>query len=96
MAYGHPARSSPPNVCRHGILDDDFIDSQPNRTVHARVIANCGGAEFMITLFQPPSFTDAFFDEQMKLVDIELAKLKELLEKVSWELASPGCQDRVD
>jgi len=34
------------------------------------------GAEFMITFFQPPSF----FDEQIKLVDIELAKLKEILE----------------
>jgi len=29
----------------------------------------------------PPGFTDAFFDDQIKLVDIELATLKELLEK---------------
>jgi hypothetical protein len=29
--------------------------------------------------FQPPDLTDAFFDEQIKLVDIELTKLKELL-----------------
>jgi hypothetical protein len=34
----------------------------------------------MITFFQPRGFTDEFFDEQIKLVDIELAKLKELLE----------------
>jgi hypothetical protein len=65
---------------RHGILDHDFVDRQASWTVPARVIANGGGAEFMITFFQPPSFADAFFDEQIKLVDIELAKLKEILE----------------
>jgi hypothetical protein len=65
---------------RHGILDHDFVDPQASWTVPARVIANGGGAEFMITFFQPPGFTDDFFDEQIKLVDIELAKLKELLE----------------
>lgn len=64
----------------HGILDHDFVDSQANWTVPARVIRNGDGAEFMITFFQPPGFTDAFFDEQIKLVDIELMKLKELLE----------------
>lgn len=68
---------------RHGILDHDFVDPQASWTVPARVIANGGGAEFMITFFQPPGFTDAFFDEQIKLVDVELAKLKELLEAVS-------------
>jgi hypothetical protein len=68
---------------RHGILDHDFVDPQASWTVPARVIANGGGAEFMITFFQPPGFTDAFFDEQIKLVDIELAKLKECLEKAS-------------
>jgi hypothetical protein len=64
----------------HGILDHDFVDPQASWTVPARVIANGGGAEFMITFFQPPGFTDDFFDEQIKLVDIELVKLKELLE----------------
>lgn len=65
---------------RFGILDHDFIDPLASWTVPARVIANAAGAEFMITFFQPPSFTDAVFDEQLKLVDIELGKLKELLE----------------
>jgi hypothetical protein len=46
------------------------------------VVRNGDGAEFMITFFQPPGFTDTFFDEQIALVDIELAKLKELLEAV--------------
>lgn len=64
----------------HGILDHDWIDPQASWTVPARVVPNDGGAEFMMTFFQPPSFSDAFFDEQIKLVDIELAKLKEVLE----------------
>jgi hypothetical protein len=64
----------------HGILDHDFRDPQANWTVYSRVIPNGSGAEFMITFFQPPSFSDEFFDEQIKLVDNELAKLKEILE----------------
>ncbi|MGE3989283.1 DUF1398 domain-containing protein [Pseudorhodoplanes sp.] len=64
---------------RYGILDHDFVDAQASWTVPARVIANGSGAEFMITFFQPPAFTDAFFDQQIELVDVELAKLKELL-----------------
>jgi hypothetical protein len=35
---------------------------------------------FMVTLFQPPLFDDAFFDEQMKLMNKEFAKLKETME----------------
>ncbi len=66
----------------HGILDHDFVDPQASWTVPARVVGNGDGAEFMITFFQPPGFTDTFFDEQIALVDIELAKLKELLEAV--------------
>ncbi len=68
---------------RHGILDHDFVDPQASWTVPARIIANGGGAEFMITFFQPPGFTDTFFEEQIDLVDIELMKLKEILEAVS-------------
>jgi hypothetical protein len=65
---------------RYGILDHDFNDPQASWTVYARVIPNGGGSEFMITFFQPPTFTNRFFDEQISLVDLELAKLKELLE----------------
>ena len=68
---------------RHGILDHDFVDPQASWTVPARVIANGSGAEFMITFFQPPGFTDTFFVEQINLVDIELMKLKEILETAS-------------
>jgi uncharacterized protein YbcV (DUF1398 family) len=63
-----------------GILDHDFVDPQASWTVPARVVSNGDGAEFMMTFFQPPGFSDAFFDEQIKLVDIELAQLKTLLE----------------
>jgi hypothetical protein len=48
--------------------------------VPARVVSNGDGAEFTMTFFQPATFTDKFFDEQIKLVDIELAKLKQVLE----------------
>jgi hypothetical protein len=65
---------------RHGILDHDFVDPQASWTVPAHIVANGEGAEFMMTFFQPPSFADDFFDEQTKLVDIELAQLKKVLE----------------
>jgi hypothetical protein len=65
---------------RHGILDQDFVDPQASWTVPTRVVRNGDGAEFIITFFQPPTFTNAVFDEQIKLIDIELAKLKEILE----------------
>ncbi len=65
---------------RHGILDHDFVDPQASWTVPLGSFATA--TEFMITFFKPPNFTDAFFDEHIGLVDIELAKLKELLEAV--------------
>jgi hypothetical protein len=34
----------------------------------------------MITFFQPPSFTREFFEEQVALVDEELAQLKKIME----------------
>jgi hypothetical protein len=63
-----------------GVLDHDFHDPQAKWTVYARVIANGTGAEFMMTFFQPSTFTDEYFDEQLKLVDFELAKLRQILE----------------
>jgi uncharacterized protein YndB with AHSA1/START domain len=64
----------------HGILDHDFVAPEAQWTVPARVVPNAGGTEFLITFFQPPSFTNEFFDQQVSLVDKELAKLKEVLE----------------
>jgi len=68
-----------PNL-EFGILDHDFQAPEASWTVPARVVPNADGAEFMITFFQPANFSGEFFDEQIKLVDQELAKLKEILE----------------
>ena len=63
-----------------GILDHDFNASDASWTVPARVVPNGSGCEFMITFFQPPSFTKEFFEEQAAFVDRELAQLKSLME----------------
>ncbi|MFF4367714.1 hypothetical protein [Streptomyces sp. NPDC001594] len=63
-----------------GVLDHDYVDAEAAWRVPARVVPNGEGAEFMITFFQPPGFTDASFDEQTALVDTELAELKRVLE----------------
>jgi carbon monoxide dehydrogenase subunit G len=63
-----------------GMLDHDFNAPDASWTVPARVVANGTGSEFMITFFQPPSFTKAFYEEQAALVDRELAQLKKVLE----------------
>lgn len=66
-----------------GLLDHDFEAPDAAWTVPARVVANGDGCEFMITFFQPPTFTKEFFEQQIGLVDKELAKLKELMESDS-------------
>lgn len=63
-----------------GVLDHDYLDDTASWRVPARVVPNGDGAEFMITFFRPPTFTDEFFREQVALVDEELATLKEILE----------------
>ena len=64
-----------------GILDHTWQDPQATWTVPARVVSNGEGATFMITFFQPPPMPDEVFNEAMKGMDIELTKLKEILEK---------------
>ncbi|NUN16387.1 MAG: SRPBCC family protein [Myxococcales bacterium] len=63
-----------------GILDHDFVAPDASWTVPARVVPNGSGCEFMITFFQPPGFTRQFFEEQVALVDKELAQLKSIME----------------
>ncbi|MFI6150916.1 hypothetical protein [Streptomyces sp. NPDC051109] len=75
-----PARLRIRGNAELGILDHDYVEDQASWQVPARVVANGAGAEFMITFFQPPAFTDVFFDEQVALVDTELATLKRILE----------------
>jgi hypothetical protein len=43
-------------------------------------VPNRSGAESMMTFHQPPGFSDEYFDQQIALVDIELTRLKDLLE----------------
>ncbi|MCP9930205.1 SRPBCC family protein [Cyanobium sp. AMD-g] len=63
-----------------GLLDHDFHAPDASWTVPARVVPNGDGSEFMLTFFQPPTFGDDFFKQQVNLVDSELAKLKEIME----------------
>ena len=63
-----------------GVLDHDFDAPDASWTVPARVVPNGNGCEFMITFFQPPAFTKQFFEQQLALVDKELAQLKSLME----------------
>jgi hypothetical protein len=81
MTVHGPARLRIRAVAKYGILDHDYDDPQAKWTVPARVLSNGQGTEFMMTFFQPASFTDEFFDQQIKLVDIELAELKHILER---------------
>jgi hypothetical protein len=66
----------------YGILDHDYQDKEAMWAVAARVIANRRGSEFLITLLQPDAFSNDFFDLQVRLVDLELAELKRVLEQV--------------
>lgn len=63
-----------------GILDHDFVGPDASWTVPARVVPNGIGSEFMMTFFQPPALPGDIFDAQIALLDVELAKLKEILE----------------
>jgi hypothetical protein len=65
-----------------GRLDHDFDAPDASWTVPARVVPNGSGSEFMITFFQPTSFAKEFFEEQVSLVDKELAQLKKLMESL--------------
>ncbi|WP_329587080.1 hypothetical protein OG500_37430 [Kitasatospora sp. NBC_01250] len=75
-----PARLRIRGNAELGLLDHDYLDEQASWQVPARVVANGTGSEFMITFFQPPAFTDTYFDEQIALVDTELTTLKSILE----------------
>ncbi len=63
-----------------GLLDHDFHAPDASWTVPARVVPNGDGSEFLLTFFQPPTFGDDFFKQQISLVDSELAKLKQIME----------------
>jgi hypothetical protein len=64
-----------------GILDHDFQAPEARWTVLARVVPNGDGCEFIMTFFQPPSWSREFFEQQLTLVEKELATLKEIMEE---------------
>ena len=65
-----------------GILDHDFIDpGEGHWSVPCRVVAGNLGSHFMITFTKPEQMPDEAFEMGMTLLDEELLKLKEVLEK---------------
>lgn len=65
-----------------GIVDHDFRDETREwlATVPARVVGNGRGADFLMTITQPPGLSDAIFEGLLTAVETELATLKKLLE----------------
>jgi hypothetical protein len=64
-----------------GVFDHVWKDPQATWHVYSRVVPNGDGSTVMMTLFQPAVMTDPQFDQAMKEMDIELNKLKEILER---------------
>lgn len=64
-----------------GIFDHTWKDPQATWRVYGRVVPNIEGSTVMMTLFQPPVMNDHEFDHAMKEMDIEMQKLKEILER---------------
>ena len=65
-----------------GILDHIWKDPQASWTVYSRVVPNGTGSTFMMTFFQPPIMSDQQFELAMKEMDLEMNKLKEILEEI--------------
>ena len=63
-----------------GVFDHIWRDPQATWKVFGRVVPNGEGSTVMMTLFQPAVMKDAQFEQAMKEMDIEMAKLKELME----------------
>lgn len=67
-----------------GIVDHDFRDETKEvATVPARVVGNGRGADFLMTIRQPPGVGDDFFEGLLASVETELATLKNLLESTA-------------
>lgn len=65
-----------------GVLDHDFINPGKGYwKVPSRVVEWNLGSHFMITFTKPEQMPDETFEIGMKLLDEELFKLKEILEK---------------
>ncbi len=76
-----PGRLRLKAVATFGIIDHEFIDAQEGRwEVPARVVAAANGAVFMMTLTKPEPMPESDFYTGMRLLDEEMATLKNLLE----------------
>lgn len=64
-----------------GLFDHVWKDPQATWKVYSRVVPNGEGSTVMMTLFKPPAMSDQQFDRSMEEMDIEMAKLKEILER---------------
>lgn len=64
-----------------GVFDHVWKDPQATWKVYSRVVPNGEGSTVMMTLFKPPAMSDQQFDHSMEEMDIEMAKLKEILER---------------
>jgi hypothetical protein len=64
-----------------GVFDHIWRDPQATWQVYSRVVPNGEGATVMMALFQPAVMSDQQFDQAMKDMDIEMKKLKEILER---------------
>lgn len=67
-------------VKEFGLFDHVWKDPQATWKVYSRVVPNGEGSTVMMTLFKPLAMGDELFDHSMKEMDIEMAKLKEILE----------------
>ena len=64
-----------------GVIDHIWRDPQATWKVFARVVPNGEGSTVMMTLFQPAVMSDAQFDHAMAEMEIEMAKLREIMEE---------------
>jgi hypothetical protein len=73
-------RFAPPND--HGVLDHTVVLPDGAEVyVPLRVLANGAGSEVVLTLYRQPEMDDAAFARDAGLVESDLARLKDLLEK---------------
>jgi hypothetical protein len=67
-----------------GVIDHDFRDPDDPTwiaTVPARVVANGRGADFVMSIFQPPGMDEEAFDRWLAVTATEFTTLKEVLER---------------
>jgi hypothetical protein len=64
----------------YGILDHIWEDSQATWKVFMRVVPNGEGSSLAVTFFHPTQIDIPTFELSMKQMDLEFAKLKEILE----------------